>query len=135
VVEVVISSYLAYPQGDQFNVNGTCGGLTGGVGGIKWRYFDPAKAPRQQLMTGWSDKRGYCKEVLPWVEETWEPPKSDIDVYQLNAKSFYDNIYDVLTGKGKLIITLEQVRRQIAVIEECHRQNRLPRLDKKFSGR
>jgi hypothetical protein len=133
VVEVLVSSYQAYPQGDNYSVNGTCGGLVGGAEGLKWRYFDPAKAPTQALMTGWSDSRGYCKESLPWVEETWQPPKMDIDVYQFIAKSFYNNLYDVLTGKDKLVVTPEQVRRQVAVIEECHRQNRLPRLDKKFS--
>jgi len=133
LVEVLISSYQAYPQGDACSINGTCGGLAGGPAGVKWRCFDPTNAPKQTLMTGWSDKRGYCKESLPWVEETWEPPKAEPDVFQINSKSFYDNMYDVLTGKGKLAVTLEQVRRQVAVIEECHRQNRLPRLERKFS--
>ena len=133
VVEVLISSYQVYPQGDTFSVNGTCGGLVGGGNGIKWRCFDPAKAPKQGLATGWSDARAYCKESLPWVEETWQPPKTDSDAHQYAVKLFYDNLYDVLLGKGRLVVTPEQVRRQIVVIEECHRQNRLPRLDRKFS--
>ncbi|HUW55887.1 MAG TPA: Gfo/Idh/MocA family oxidoreductase [Planctomycetota bacterium] len=128
VVEVLVSSYNAYPPGDIYNINGTRGGLAGGPGGLRWRFFDPKKAPKQRLLKGWSDHRRYCKEELPWVEETWTPPPTDLDGFQQNSKAFYDNVHDVLMGKGKLVVTPVQVRRQIAVIEECHRQNRLPRM-------
>jgi predicted dehydrogenase len=135
VVEVLISSYQAYPQGDMYTVNGTHGGLAGGPGGLRWRCFDPKKAPRQKLMKGWSDARKYCKEELPWVEETWTPPETKLDGFNQNSKVFYDNVYDVLNGGGTLIVTPAQVRRQIAVIEECHRQNPLPRMKAKFPKR
>ena len=36
---------------------------------------------------------------------------------------FYSMLYKALTKGKALEITPEQVRRQIAVIEECHRQN------------
>jgi scyllo-inositol 2-dehydrogenase (NADP+) len=124
-VEVFVSSYLAYPQGDMFCVNGTKGGLAGNFQTLKWRFFDPAKAPKLKAMTGWSDARKYCGEALPWVEENW---KLEIpDVFQTISKGFYDNVYDALLNKGKLQITLDQVRRQVCVLEECHRQNPLPR--------
>lgn len=135
VVEVLVSSYLAYPQGEMYSINGTLGGITGGGSGLKWRYYEAKRAPKQRLMKGWSDRRQYCKETLPWVEKTWTPPKTDLDAFQLNSKVFYNNIHDVLTGRDKLVVTPAQVRRQIAVVEECHRQNRLPKRSRKFAGR
>ena len=124
-VEVFVSSYLAYPQGDLFCVNGTRGGLTGSFQSLKWRFFDPAKAPKQKLMPGWSCKRAYNSESLPWVEQSW---KLEIpDLFQAISKGFYDNVYDALVRKGKLEVRLDQVRRQVFVLEEAHRQNPLPR--------
>jgi len=125
-VEVTVSSYQAYPQGEIYNFSGTRGGMIGGPQSLKWRYYDPAKAPKQRRQRGWAIDRKYVSETLPWVEESWSPPHKD----DFHAKSagFYSNIHDVLTGKGKLVVTPAQVRRQIAVIEECHRQNPLPKL-------
>jgi predicted dehydrogenase len=127
-IEVCVSSFQAYPQGDQYNVGGTCGGLTGGAAGLKWRYFDPAAAPARAFLGTWSEKRAYCTETLPWVEESWTPDTSKKDHFQIMNKGFYDNLYDVLVHGAKRVIELDQVRRQIQVIEACRRQNRLPRL-------
>mgnify|MGYP000998894930 CR=1 FL=1 len=123
-VEVLINAYAAYGSGPSFLVEGAYGGLTVRDGSVLWRYFDPAKAPKHRLMAAWSDRRGYCHETLPWVEKSWSPPKI-ADSFQANSKAFYDNLYDVLTGKGQLVVTPAQVRRQVAVLEACHRQNPL----------
>jgi hypothetical protein len=50
-------------------------------------------------------------------------PPSEPDVYKLAAARFYRELYRTLTAGAPLRITPEQVRRQIAVIEECQRQN------------
>jgi hypothetical protein len=44
------------------------------------------------------------------------------------AQAFYGNLYDALTAGAPLAVPPSQVRQQIAVIEECHRQNPLPRI-------
>ena len=132
-VEVLVSSYQAYAVADAYVVNGTRGSLAGGGDGLRWRYYRPAKAPRQRLLTGWSRDRQYCREELPWQEHTWKPPRTKHTGFELLSQRFYNNIHDVLTGKAKLVVTPAQVRRQIAVIEECHRQNRLPKLAKKLA--
>ncbi len=133
VTEVVTSSYQAYPLGKQIDLCGTHGCLTGSADEMKWKYYDPKKAPKQSLWPMWSKDRGYCGEKLPWVKEkTWKADMSDgLDHFQRNSKLFYNNIYDVLVNKGKLIVTPAQVRRQVAVLEECHRQNPLPKMKKK----
>lgn len=125
-VEVVVSSYQAYPQGDHVNISGTRGGLAGGPSGLRWKYYNWDEAPRQEMWPGWSDDRKYCHEQLPWKEESWSPPQ-DTDAFQSLSKAFYDNIYEVLTRGAELVVKTEQVRRQIYAIEQAHRQNKLPK--------
>lgn len=127
VVDVLVSSYQAYPAEDRYVIGGTCGGIAGGPGGLRWKWFDPAEAPRQTLMSGWSEGRKFCSEELPWREDQWEPPASDLDPFAELSRGFYENIHAVLTRGEQLVVRPEQVRRQVAVLEECHRQNRLPR--------
>jgi len=40
---------------------------------------------------------------------------------------FYNNVYDVLANGAERLIKPEQTRKQIAVMEEAHRQNPLPK--------
>lgn len=131
-IEVVVNSLQAYPQGEQYNVCGTLGGLTGGAAGLKWKYFDPAKAPAHEFKGTWSDKRAYCSETLPWVEESWAPPAGGLDAFQAISKGFYDHVYGVMAEGKAPVITLAEVRRQIGVIEEARRQNRLPAMKRRF---
>ena len=129
-VEVLLSSYQAYPIGDPYVISGTRGGLTAAMDGCSWRYYDPKKAPKLKPHKAWAPGRAFCREELPWVETSWkEPPFKAPDgaSFPIMSKGFYDNIYDVLVNKGKLVVTPAQVRTQIRVIEECHRQNPLPR--------
>ncbi len=123
-VEVVVSSFMAYPQGDMYNVQGTLGGLAGSLSALKWKYFNPETAPeRPHSSKGtWSDKRNYCGEKLDWHEEEWSI-ESDPDNLNPISNGFYDNAYGILVNDAPRVITLDQVRRQIAVMEEAHRQN------------
>lgn len=126
LVEVLLSSYLAYPQGEQYNISGSNGGLTGGPGGLKWKYFDPAAAPKQEFWKPWSIDRGYCKEELPWHEESWTPTVPAENRFSEINYEFYKHWLDVFEKGATLIVKPKEVRRQIAVIEECRRQNPLP---------
>jgi len=133
-IDILISAYVAYPQGERYNIAGTCGGLSGGESQLTWRYFDPAKAPKQ-TMWNWSVDRQYPREELPWVEARWtldRQPDGPVSGYTLRSlpsgpRRIYENVHAVLTAGAPLEITLDQVRRQIAILEECHRQNPLPR--------
>ena len=134
-IEILVSSYLAYKQGERYNISGTLGGLTGGEMELRWKYYDPKKAPRQNFWTKWSVNRRYPEETLLWAEKSWQldPEKAKNAVgYTLRSfpsgpERFYNNVYNARHGKEKLLVTLPQVRRQIAILEEAHRQNKLPR--------
>jgi scyllo-inositol 2-dehydrogenase (NADP+) len=125
-IEVLVSSYLAFPQGDTFSINGTRGGMAGNFTALKWRYYDPAQAPKQKLMKGWSHNRTFCNETLSWTEDSW---KCEIpDLFQTLSGAFYNNVHEVILKKAQPVVTLAQVRRQVAALEACHRQNPLPKL-------
>ena len=51
----------------------------------------------------------------------------EMSAFELLSREFYNNVYDVLVHDKELVVKPQEVRRQIAVIEECHRQNKLPR--------
>jgi predicted dehydrogenase len=127
LIDLEISSCCPYPR-DLYVVYGTQGGLSGGSGGLRWRYFTPSRAPKQKLMRAPLPGPSYCQEKLPMVEKTWQPAKGQLDSFTYMSKCYYDHLHKVLRQGAPLYITPQQVRPQIAVIEECHRQNKLSRL-------
>ena len=134
-IDIVISAYMAYSQGDLYNVCGTFGGISGNETHLRWRYFDPAEAPEHEMWV-WSVDRQYPDEDLPWVERTWNLDSAnerDSVGYTLRSlpsgpRRIYESLHDVLMNRAEPIVTPAQVRRQIGILEECHRQNPLPRL-------
>ena len=133
LVQMTISSYQAYSHPYFYTINGTRGGLVANPTEIKWKNYNPTKAPRQKFWHKWSLNRQYPRETLPWVEDMWTPELSaeqrkqssgyTLTSFASGVQRFYDNLYQVLRGREKLLITIPQVRKQIAIIEEAHRQN------------
>jgi len=126
-IDLEISSCAPYPR-PMFALYATRGGLTGGPGGLQWKYFDPKKAPKQQLIRAPLPGPSYCHEELQFVEKSWKPSQQQQDSFTYMSRCYYDHLYRVLREGAPLHITPEQVRVQIGVIEACHRQNRLSRL-------
>jgi scyllo-inositol 2-dehydrogenase (NADP+) len=131
LIDLEISSCCAYPS-FTYNVQGACGGLKGSMTHIDWKYFKPSEAPEQHLIrTPLMKEDGtpaYCGENLKWYEESWEVPKESDNLFNTISKEYYDMLYKTLTEGAPLEVTPQQVRQQIAVIEECHRQNPLSRI-------
>jgi predicted dehydrogenase len=122
-IEVIISSYQAHPQGDMYFISGKYGCIAGNPTSLRWKYFDPQKAPNQNASSVWSEgNRLYCSEQLPWIEGKWDLDK-DIHPFDSAVLNFYKNVYDVLTENAQQVVTLEQVKKQVEIIEKCHKQN------------
>ena len=125
-IDLQISSCCAYAE-DRYKVFGTRGGLSGGPAGLRWRYFDLEKAPEQTLTRAPLPGPSYCREDLKWTEKTWKPTQSQQNSFSYMSTCFYNHLYKVLRQDAALFVTPQQVRVQVAVMEECHRQNRLSR--------
>ncbi|MHC4872275.1 MAG: Gfo/Idh/MocA family protein [Planctomycetota bacterium] len=133
-VEILLTSYLGYPPAHLYTICGTTGSMIANASEVKWKYFDPETAPKHEFWTNWSVDRQYPGEVLDWIEKSWTLDQQMlVDAVGYTLKSlpsgphrFYKNIYDVLQDDAELLITTKQVRKQIAIMEESHRQNPLP---------
>jgi scyllo-inositol 2-dehydrogenase (NADP+) len=124
-IDLEISSCCAYP-GENYKVQGTLGGIKGSSDHLDWRYYKPDEAPAQHLviepLTKADGTPAYCGEELKWYEESWDLGKNT-DLFNTMAGQFYTMLYNTLTNGEPLKITPQEVRQQIAVMEECFNQN------------
>ncbi|OGV66018.1 MAG: oxidoreductase [Lentisphaerae bacterium RIFOXYB12_FULL_65_16] len=135
LIDLEISSCCAYPC-FTYNVYGTLGGMKAAMANAEWKYFKWDEAPQQQVtkvpLSKPDGTPAYASEQLTWSNETWPKAAGEAEKktgYVPAAPStnltqeFYSMLYRTLAEGKPLEITPQQVRRQIAVIEECHRQN------------
>jgi predicted dehydrogenase len=126
IIDLEISGCCGYPC-FTYNVYATRGGMKGGMQEMEWRYYDPKEAPKKRLirkpLVQPDGTPSYCVDSLKWYKKKWRLPKSKQDLFQYMSGGYYKMLYKTLTTGAPLLITPEQVRQQIAVIEECHRQN------------
>lgn len=127
VIDVEISSCCAYPT-HTYNIDGTLGSLKSSITHADWKYYNPADAPEQHLHREPLPERKYCSEKLPWNEATWDLPEEQSNWFLYMTKTYYTHLYETMTNGAPLVIEPDQVRQQIAVAEECHRQNPLSRM-------
>lgn len=126
-IDLEISSCSNYPR-PQFTVQGTNGGLTGNTQKLQWKYFKPEEAPAQELtrtpLFNANGEPAYCSEKLTWYEDSWQFEASNgLSMFDQNTASVYNMLHNTITTGAPLEITPQQVRQQMAVMEECRRQN------------
>lgn len=130
LVSLTISSCDAYPS-YTYKIQGTRGGLRGSMTNIEWKYYLEEEAPEQKLIREPLCKPdgtpAYCSEKLEFHTESWS--SADSGAFDNAVANYYNMIYDFLTDNKPMEIMPYQIRQQIAVIEECHRQNPLSRIE------
>jgi len=126
IIDLEISSCNAYPS-FLYNVYGTRGGMKASTTEAEWRYYKPSEAPRRRVTTkpirNPDGTPAYCTERLKWHTGKWKVPPSQRDLFHTLGCAFYRMLYKHIVKGAPLEVTPLQVRQQIAVIEECHRQN------------
>lgn len=126
LIDIEISSCCAYP-GVLYQVYGTRGGLKATTTSVEWKYFLPEEASEQHLteepICHPDGTPAYCSEQLVWHTGSWQASEADGGAFTTAVRAFYQMLHRTLTTGAPLEVTPQQVRRQIAVIEECHRQN------------
>jgi predicted dehydrogenase len=130
LVDLEISSCDAYAAGVSHAIQGTGGGLEGNGEGLTWRWFVPSEAPGRELTReplhdkNWNPL--FCEEQIPWHEDSWQTARTAVPADSIPVAKLYATVYDHLVAGTPLAVTPEQVRQQIWVMEEAHRQNPLP---------
>lgn len=127
IIDLEISSCNAYNP-FTYQVLATQGSLSGTMEHLEWKWFRPEDAPERKLLREPTADLSYCVEDLPWQTASWSFPKGGLNLFDTMAKSFYENLHAVLTEGAPLAVPLDHVRLQVAVIEECHKQNPLERM-------
>ena len=126
IIDLQISSCKAYPT-FVYQVYGTQGGMKATYTDAEWRYYKPSEAPRIKATTKPIHKPdfrpAYCREELKWYTRSWKVPPTKSDLFHSIGTTFYRMLYKHMVKGEPLGVTPQQVRQQIAVIEECHRQN------------
>jgi len=134
-IDIEVSSCCSYSP-PLYRVYGTRGGLQATADSVEWRWFDPAVAPSQRLirepLAQPDGTPAYCGEKLPWQTGKWPEAQAagataagytpSAPLASMSA-ALYGMLFRTLREGAPLEITPEQVRRQIAVIEACQRQN------------
>jgi len=129
LIDLEISACDAYPS-FTYNIQGSTGGLKGDMKEMKWRWFVPSEAPQQKLIreplrdNDWNPL--YCRETINWHDDSWKGDESA--VFSDAVGVLYGTVYETLVNGKPLVVTPEQVRQQIAVMEEAHRQNPLSKI-------
>ena len=88
---------------------------------ILFRHPSAASRRTAQLIPEPLPNRAFCSEKLDWYEFSWHDTGSRGIAWL--GEQFYLNLFDVIRNHAALEVPPEHVRRQIAIMEECFRQN------------
>ena len=119
---------------DVYLVYGTQGSLRGTGDTVTWKYYKPEDEIGHTVQKAPLEAAGrmpsYCVEPTPlkFYEETYKIPERHTWMVPWGVE-YYKQLYAALTEGKPMDVKLEQVRRQIRLVEECHKMNPL---SKKF---
>lgn len=122
-VDIEISSCNAFAP-KTFCVQGTRGTLYGDTGRLDWKYYIDSENPKQALTTTpLRNEKGepiYCREKL--IFHTGEFV-SEGEEFDNKGLGFYRAFYETFANGAPFEVKLDQVRLQMRVMGEAHRQN------------
>jgi len=110
-----------------YQVYGTQGSLAADANTVTWKYFRPEEAGKIDLSIAPLEDANrlpvYCADpTILYYEEKYTNP-ANLNEFDYMGELYYLELYEALRNGKKMQVQLSHVRRQIAVIEECHRQN------------
>lgn len=119
LVQVEVSRSCAFAQ-PSWLVMGTAGGIEGGISGLRWKWVDWSVMPERPVNREAPPDRDYNRESLDWQEDQWSGAEQGW--VHTTRRRFYEQLYRSLREDLPLVVTPQQVRRQIAVIEQAHQE-------------
>ena len=131
-VEMIISATCAFPQ-DRWLICGRNGTLRGTGTELEWKYVDWSKYPERKTDMNPLPGRYFCSEDLAFTTGSWKEEKAGntdggagSNPASAPALKLYDTLYRAIRLGEPQVITPEQIRRRVAVLETCYRQNGIP---------
>ena len=113
------SAACGYPQ-DNWLIMGTNGTLRGNLDRLEWRVALFHQLPERVLDRQPTPDRSYNNETVPWQEHIWQvPPEQATSKY--THRRFYESLYETLRHGAPLVVTPQQVRRQMQVLDACRK--------------
>lgn len=113
-IDIEFTAACAYGQ-DQWLVMGTSGGLKGTAKRLEWKRVDWSAMPPRPVDEKSTPDRSYNRENLIWQEESSEVSNAFSGINE----QFYEALYPTLRRGEPLLITPEQIRRRIAILEKA----------------
>lgn len=117
MLDLEITSACAYEQ-EPWLVMGTQGTLAGTRQSLRYKYLDPVRLKPRQVDERPTPDRSYNREEIAWTEERWDRSEYSGPGHT----GFYLDLYETIRNGQPLFISPESVRRQVEVLEECHRR-------------
>ena len=129
-IDIEFFATAAYGQEPWF-VTGTLGGLKGNNKTLTYKTVDWDKMPPRPVTEQSTPDRSYNREDLEWREETVSidgevgggagaTPAGGL------AEQFYNGLFAALRGGAPLVVTPEEVKTRIAVIEKARKSAGVP---------
>lgn len=126
LIDLEVSNCCFYNE-NLYMVQGLNGTMCVKSNSAEWTYYIPEDEEERPVITESLHKDGgmprYCKEDLKLHKESWKDEGEEYGVFGGMTGDFYEMLYKTLANGEPLEVTPMQVRRQIEVIEECHKQN------------
>jgi hypothetical protein len=111
VVDLEVSTSCAFPE-PKWTLLGSCGTLVSDGLRSKIKWFDPKKLGKLAVIETPLPGRLYGNDdIIPWQEEEVASSGTPIG-------DFYDNVWDVLRNRKKMVVTPEQ---GVEIIRTIHR--------------
>jgi predicted dehydrogenase len=117
LVQMELSSVCAYPQ-ENWLIMGTQGTLHGTLEKLEWKIAQFDQLPTPVLSREPTMDRSYNREKIPWKEFSWQASSHENEGKYIRHR-FYESLYATLRQSAPLVVTPEQVRRQMQVLDAC----------------
>ena len=129
-IQIELTSTTPFPQ-ERWNVSGTAGGLRGGGDKLEWRWVDWSTMPERPQDIRPTSDRSYNSEKLEWQQDSWKAKgKSDGGAGAAPAQQpvveLYTGLWQAIRNGAPQFITPQQVRRRVAVLEQCYKMSNIP---------
>jgi predicted dehydrogenase len=119
LVQMELSSVCGYPQVNWL-IMGTRGALHGTFDKLQWKIAQFDQVPTPVLNREPMPDRSYNSEKIPWQEFNWEASAEEKEG-KFTHRRFYESLYQTLRHGAGLVVTPEQVRLQMRVLDECRK--------------